>query len=211
MENTLLHNPDNPVCFDLVLEVTAANEADDWIHTSCYSVLAENTLRLLKDTGVPVSYDFSLEFTEAEIAGVCPFIHTAFFSCGHISEQDSRRVLEAALERGCTLAIATRGAEGSLLFDGRSFFRQPAYKVTPVDTMGAGDSFIARFIQCYWEEAERLASCDRKLKALNRQGLDPADYMELSIQYSLSQAALSSAINCLRSGAFGHDQPLTDG
>ena len=182
----------------------------DWIHTSCYSILSADTLPRLKAMGVPVSYDFSIEFTEQEIAALCPYITVAFFSCGHMSHEGLHNVLRKAYANGCRLAVATRGAEGAVLFDGTKFRVQPAYSVEPVDTMGAGDSFIARFIQCYGDAMLRLTNCISKLESLGQKPLELPQYEELVIDYSLSQAALFSANNCLSSGAFGNDKPLNE-
>jgi ribokinase len=51
---------------------------------------------------------------------------------------------EAALwlyARGCMVALVTLGADGCLWVDRSGLTRQPAPKVTPVDTSGAGDTF----------------------------------------------------------------------
>lgn len=42
---------------------------------------------------------------------------------------------------GCRLLI-TLGENGSLLYDGESFFHQPAFRVRAVDTTAAGDSYL---------------------------------------------------------------------
>lgn len=46
--------------------------------------------------------------------------------------------MERIWPSGCGLAVATRGAQGALLYDGREFYTQPSDYVEPVDTMGAG-------------------------------------------------------------------------
>ncbi|MEM7308121.1 MAG: ribokinase [Planctomycetota bacterium] len=45
--------------------------------------------------------------------------------------------------RGPKLVAVTLGAEGALLFDGETVLREPAPEVETVDTVGAGDAFIA--------------------------------------------------------------------
>jgi sugar/nucleoside kinase (ribokinase family) len=53
---------------------------------------------------------------------------------------------EVARQYGCRLAAATLGSEGVLAWDGVRFYYAPAYRVEPVDTTGAGDTFHAGFI-----------------------------------------------------------------
>lgn len=194
----------------LTEEELADCTAFDWIHSSCYSILAPDTLPRLKQAGVPLSYDFSLEFTEEDIRMQCPHLEAAFFSCGHMGNSELRRTLSLACQCGCTLAVATRGAEGSVLYDGKQWMEQPAYRINPVDTMGAGDSFIARFIQCYADGMLRKKGLLAELKLLGKPVPELPEYETILLRYCLSQAALFSANNCLYSGAFGHSQPLEE-
>ena len=42
-----------------------------------------------------------------------------------------------------------RGARGSLAYDGRRYYTQAAIECPVVDTLGAGDSYIAGFLYSY--------------------------------------------------------------
>ena len=44
------------------------------------------------------------------------------------------------------IAVATFGEEGSLAFDGEKFYQYGIVKAEVVNTVGAGDSFIAGFL-----------------------------------------------------------------
>ena len=44
------------------------------------------------------------------------------------------------------LLVATLGGDGSIYYDGKDFYRHHIVPVKAVDTMGAGDSFIAGFM-----------------------------------------------------------------
>ena len=44
------------------------------------------------------------------------------------------------------MVTATRGSKGATVFDGERFYRQLPDYVTPVDTMGAGDSFATAML-----------------------------------------------------------------
>ena len=80
------------------------------------------------------------------------------------------------------MAGVTRGKLGSLFYDGNRFYAQGIKEVEAVDTMGAGDSFIAGFLTSYGDTKD----------------------MEKSLDY----AAERSALTCTQRGGFGHPHPL---
>lgn len=74
--------------------------------------------------------------------------------------------IDGAMEwlRGVTTAFAvTRGARGALIHDGVQTLEVPAQRVTPLDTVGAGDMFAGAFLHargqgCTAAEAGRFAN-----------------------------------------------------
>ncbi len=55
--------------------------------------------------------------------------------------------LAAALfGRGVSLLVVTHGAGGAMLYDRHGCHHQPAFPITPVDTVGAGDAFLAALV-----------------------------------------------------------------
>lgn len=61
------------------------------------------------------------------------------------------------------LVILTKGAQGSVVVTSDEVFSQPAGKVQVIDTVGAGDSFTAAFVNAYLQglpitQAQKLAS-----------------------------------------------------
>ena len=54
--------------------------------------------------------------------------------------------------------IATLGENGSIAYDGEKFYRHGIRKVETVDTIGAGDSFIAGFMYAKMN-GEDILSC----------------------------------------------------
>jgi fructoselysine 6-kinase len=117
----------------------------DLIHTSVWSRI-EKYLPQLKQRGKTISFDFS-DQPEHEVVGqALPYVDYAFFSF----EEDSpelREYIRNAWEKGPKYVIATLGENGSIAYDGEVFLEQGIVPVKVVDTMGAGDSFIAGFIQ----------------------------------------------------------------
>ncbi len=98
----------------------------------------------LSRRGVRVSYDFSVA-TETE--GLEAF-DTVFYSIDPDDDDtEAVDVAERAVRGGAGLAVVTRGASGSLAFDGHELHRAPATPAVPVvDTCGAGDTFAATLL-----------------------------------------------------------------
>ena len=87
---------------------------------------------------------------------------------------------------GAKLALATRGAEGCILFDGVHFYEQKAKLADElVDTMGAGDSLIASFVISYLDRMKSGAE------------------HECAIRESLEFASAFASRICGMNGAFG--------
>jgi sugar/nucleoside kinase (ribokinase family) len=117
----------------------------DLIHSSCYSYMEEN-IQELKVTKVPISFDFSDKLSEAYLKKICPNIDFAFLSCSDMSEEEVKQKLVFAVNCGCEFAAASRGDKGAIFYNGDFFASQPAHLVKPIDTMGAGDTFITTFL-----------------------------------------------------------------
>lgn len=80
------------------------------------------------------------------------------------SAQEDTSELRAGMERlhagGPELVIATLGSRGSLAFDGREFYAFGTLPCAVVDTLGAGDSYIAGFMAGVARGAD-VADCMR--------------------------------------------------
>lgn len=75
-------------------------------------------------------------------------------------EQVCRKLIDAYSLR---LVILTKGAQGSVVVTSDEVFSQPAGKVQVIDTVGAGDSFTAAFVNAYLQglpitQAQKLAN-----------------------------------------------------
>jgi len=156
------------------------------VHTGAYSHM-DRYLSKLQALNAVISYDFSDDFDSDHALSLCPHIDAGFFSCTEWTEEDTKKLLEKAVKLGCTIAAATRGPQDAILFDGRSWFRQTPKAIKPVDTLGAGDAFIAGFLISYVEGQARSR-------------FQPASLIE----HSLEKAASFAAEICQVQGAFGH-------
>lgn len=165
------------------------------VHTSNNSYLDEE-LEKVKGTGVLLSYDFSLQWKdEARLNRVAPLTDLAFLSCSELDDDGARALMERICRLGCGLAVATRGAQGALIYDGREFYTRPSDYVEPVDTMGAGDAFASAILVHLtpaWSAGGRVP--------------DPE-----AIRTAAAAAARFSAQRCLEPGAFGHGRPIPAG
>ncbi len=111
--------------------------AERWCKVHCY-------IQELKQPGQIWVYDFSkrLELPDNDL--LYPYLDYAFFSYEHDDEY-IREFLKRCHAKGAGCAIAMLGPHGSLAYDGTRFYRQNAAAVDTVNTVGAGDSYIAAF------------------------------------------------------------------
>ena len=83
--------------------------------------------------------------------------------------------------------LATMGAQGQILSNGKEIIRKTVSRVIPHDTMGAGDSFLAAFVTdlaaAGWKKGEVM----------------PVDVLIGAIE----EGQRVSAENCLSAGGFG--------
>jgi fructoselysine 6-kinase len=155
--------------------------AADIVHTGDGSVPAD-ALEVLRDHAAVLSYDFS-DVTAEEVAPVAPLADVAVWSCPDSADDQAEDRLDLLLDSGCRVAAVTRGARGCLVADRSARHREPAVAVDVVDTLGAGDAFVAALL------AGVLA------------GASPA---------ALARGAVAAAARaCARRGAFGDPVPLT--
>lgn len=79
------------------------------------------------------------------------------------------------------------------MYDGEQFYVQPATPVkTVVDTMGAGDSFLTAFMDCYVD--------------LTKKGTEKSE----AIRTALAEASEFAAYVCTLNGAFGYGKSYED-
>ncbi|MGF1626226.1 MAG: PfkB family carbohydrate kinase [Alphaproteobacteria bacterium] len=110
-------------------------------------------------------------------------LDVVFGSVGEADDQ-ARRALERLLAQGHRLAVVTRGALGSIASDGAETWAAGSPKVAPIDTTGAGDTFIAHFLAAW------------------KAGIAPAE--------ALARAGDAAARTCLHLGGFPQDdRPLS--
>ena len=124
----------------------------------------------LSACGVLVSQDCA-------VAAGYGHLDVAFCSAAAVAaETGPEDTARRAVAGGARLCVVTCGAGGSIAHDGEHWWRTPALGVRAVDTTGAGDSYIAGFLQA------RLAGAD--------------------VPQAMSAGTASAALTCTHRGAW---------
>lgn len=135
----------------------------------------------LRQRGVSTSYDYGRGPDWQ--AGVPPDIVFTSMEGDHSIAHATARA-RAACDAGARVAVATLGAGGSVGVAGSEVVFQPAQAITPLDTLGAGDSYIATFLDEYLRGA--------------------------SVKEAMERACDAATQTCLHMGAWPQDHSLTE-
>lgn len=161
----------------------------DLIVCSCNAKMPEQ-MRAVQELPAVFAYDFGEKEkyrTEEYYDQVCKNMDLAMFSCRPMDTEKFEKFCRPLHERGVIHVLATVGAEGQLLSSGGSIVKRRIRKVVPSDTMGAGDSFLAAFLNTLMELGWR------KNRLMPEQALSAA----------LQAGQEAAAKNCMRQGGFG--------
>jgi sugar/nucleoside kinase (ribokinase family) len=163
----------------------------DFVHTGnyCYT---ESQLKVMKEAGIKVSFDFSDDSPNEYYEKYAPFITYAF--CSFDGDDDAAKEhLKFIHSLGPEIAYLTRGPKGCIMYDGEQFFVQPATMIeNVVDTMGAGDSFLTAFMSSYIDQHKKGGA------------------KQEAITLALAEASKFAAHVCTLNGAFGYGKPYED-
>ena len=152
----------------------------DLVHSSIFSELADH-LEALRPAVRRWSFDFSERWTPAYLNEVAPRLDAVFLSHPKASDEDCLALARWCAAFGPRLVAVTRGAKGAMvLIDGVAATRAPE-PTEIVDTLGAGDAFIAACLL--------------------------ADHAGQSAAAALEAGMRAAAEACGRLGAFGHGRP----
>ena len=118
-------------------------------------------VRIAKDAGVAVSFDFNFRgslWSRADAADaygrIVPLADLVFAGDEEAAilvgaSDDPVQLAERLVELGAEQAIITLGGEGAVAVVGGLAYRQAAIPVNVVDTVGAGDAFVAGYLADY--------------------------------------------------------------
>lgn len=146
------------------------------IHTSVYSRIEKYLLKL-KQLG-RLSFDYSDKRDFDYFRKTAPYIDYAFVSGSNMELSEIMEMQVDLANLGPSIVLVTRGEKGAIIYKDGKFYEQGIEKVDVIDTLGAGDAFIARLL------VGILGDEDIKL--------------------TLKQCAKASAKVCMHHGAFGY-------
>ena len=121
---------------------------------------SEETLEKIQARGVPTAFDASERpFADAALIAA-PYSSVFFFSDDRSSDEEIRTLLKKIYSSGAKTVIAMRGSRGSIAYDGEEFFSFGIVPCDVVDTLGAGDSYVAGFLNA-WLQGKLVPECMR--------------------------------------------------
>ena len=122
---------------------------------------SEGILSAVRAGGVPTAFDAAdRPFAEAAKTAL-PHTDLFFFSDDLSGDLELKEKLAGLQAAGPAAVIAMRGEKGSAAFDGKDYYQQGIVSCPVVDTMGAGDSYIAGFIVA-WLDGQPIPECMQK-------------------------------------------------
>lgn len=115
-----------------------------------------------KELGVLVNFDAGT--VRDGVAELLPYadilIASEAFARSWTGENDLKKALIKLAEYGSKVVGCTMGEHGSMMYDNGKYIECPAFKISPVDTTGAGDVFHTSFAVRYLETQD-LYECQR--------------------------------------------------
>ena len=118
-----------------------------WGHT-------ETFLSRIRQAGAVTAFDCSDRPEDPAAQTALSGTDIAFFSDDSSDDDALLLRMQQLAAAGPRVVVATRGSRGSIAWDGRQLYRQGIVPCRVVDTMGAGDSFIAGFLHGWLEELD---------------------------------------------------------
>ncbi|UUZ84980.1 fructoselysine 6-kinase [Paenibacillus sp. P26] len=127
--------------FRLTEEDLAFIQEHDYVHTDLFGKITGDLPRI-RQNHTSVVFDFSRFLQHEDARHLLPNVDYAFFSYER-HDPFIEDYLKQAKSLGPSLVTATLGKNGSLAYDGVNFYKQDIVPARVVNTVGAGDSFIA--------------------------------------------------------------------
>lgn len=122
----------------------------------------QNRLAEIKAHSVITAFDFSDKIHDPLWKETAEYVDYAFFSWPE--EYDLRCIkdfMKLCYETGTKTVVVTLGKYGSIAYNGKKYFNCGIIDCPVVDTMGAGDSFIAGFVSSILENEDIEAAMHR--------------------------------------------------
>jgi fructoselysine 6-kinase len=151
----------------------------DIAHTSVHSDIDAELPRIRARIDL-LSYDYSVHLDRLGKRATLALVDFAFLSSAG-DDAECLDLLRSCAAEGPSLVVVTRGTRGACALAGGIVFEVAAHPAEIIDTLGAGDAFIAAFLMARMRGAE-VPEC-------------------------LSAAAARAALACASRGAYGYGEP----
>lgn len=132
----------------------------DLVVTGIWGMI-ESELSKIKEKGTLIAFDFADKLDHEITIEAIPYVDYAFFSDDSKSDEELHEYMKAIYSRGPKVVIFTRGEKGSIAYDGNEFTTYGIIECEVVDSMGAGDSYIAGFLMGVLE-GNSILDCMKK-------------------------------------------------
>lgn len=116
----------------------------DLVHTALWGN-ADKHLKQIHESGTLISFDYADEHDNELVISTNPYVDYGFYSFEE-DNAECREFLKERINGGMKVAVATFGDKGSLAYDGKEFISNGIVASKVVNTVGAGDSYIAGFM-----------------------------------------------------------------
>lgn len=116
----------------------------DLVHSAFWGN-AHMHLKEIHNKGAKICFDYATEFKDPMVEETIAYVDYPFFSFEKRTEETDR-FLKDMVEKGAAIAVGTFGEEGSVAYDGKEFYQFGIKKAELVNTIGAGDSYMAGFM-----------------------------------------------------------------
>lgn len=160
--NMIVQKPQRPLA--LFHRATALHLAGYNFLTPVIDATARYLHKSLRDRGALVSLDVGPEPSRQiprKILRVASQVDILFANAAEsfalTKQRDPRRALRTLQNAGAKHVVLKLGKDGCLVFDEGEVKEVPAFSVNTVDSTGAGDAFVAAFLQAHlrgWSAAE---------------------------------------------------------
>ena len=119
----------------------------DLVHFTVWGFGREHAEWMRESQGVKLSCDFSSQLDDPRTE-IMPSLDYSFFSGSNLIRDavNPEHKIRELKEKTPGLVVMTLGEHGSLVIDGEELYRGEASSVEVVDTLGAGDGYIAGFL-----------------------------------------------------------------
>lgn len=107
----------------------------------------EHEFAKIRAKGVKVAFDAATRPEDPAAITAIPNVDYLFFASDDGDNDRLRNKMREIYSKGPELVIATLGEQGSIVFNGNEFKKFGIIPCNVVDTMGAGDSYIAGFLK----------------------------------------------------------------